>query len=148
MLAADGWFEAQVRALQQSLRTRCFALVEAANVHLRGLVTFRVPAAGMFLWCSLVAPATTAASLIDGMRQHGVCVLPGGFASVTKGATSTYVRLSYVINEEQYDEGTRRLARLVGGLAEPAGDAAVQTDRAEGDTSGQQPPATKRPRAV
>ena len=88
MLAADGWFEAQVRALQQSLRTRCFALVEAANVHLRGLVTFRVPAAGMFLWCSLVAPATTAASLIDGMRQHGVCVLPGGFASVTKGATN------------------------------------------------------------
>ena len=80
----------------------------------------------MFLWCSLLAPAPTTASLLAGMHEHSVCVLPGDFASVTKGATSTYVRLSYVLDEVQYDEGTRRFARLVAGLVKQAGEEAAE----------------------
>eukprot|EP00966_Prymnesium_polylepis_P130011 3006555-Prymnesium_polylepis.1 len=59
MLAAPGWFEAQVRALQQTLRARCLALVSASDEHLGGLVTYRVPPAGMFLWCTLAGSAPT-----------------------------------------------------------------------------------------
>ena len=53
------------------------------------LVSYRTPSAGMFLWCSLRVPAPSLARLLEGMREHGVCVLPGAFASASKGAAST-----------------------------------------------------------
>ncbi|KAL3896909.1 MAG: hypothetical protein SGPRY_013167, partial [Prymnesium sp.] len=119
MLAVDGWFESHVRALQLALRSRCLALIRQVEKHLKGLVTYNIPPAGMFLWCTLKAPAPHTERLLEAMRAHGVCVLPGSFASVTRSSSCANFRLSFVVEEEQYMEASCRLHRVVTGLATP-----------------------------
>jgi len=91
------------------------------DAHLKGLVTYRVPSAGMFLWCKLCATPPAVEGLIEAMRSHGVCVLPGAFASVDKASPSSHVRLSFVIDEEHYEAASFRLADMLGGLAASGG---------------------------
>ena len=55
MLAAPGWLLGHVTALQAAMRTRCLALLAAAEEHLGGVATWSVPQAGMFLWLTLAA---------------------------------------------------------------------------------------------
>jgi len=116
-----GGFEAHLRKLQSILRERCGALVAAADRHIGAeLATWERPRAGMFLWVRLKQPPTDDAQLLRLMQAQGVAVLPGSYCAAaerTKGEPCPYVRLSFVLDEDQYEEAMDRFARVLRGLA-------------------------------
>jgi len=123
--ALEAWgaagFEAHLLKLQSLLRDRCGALVAAAEQQLGGEVaSWERPRAGMFLWVRLKRPPADDAQLLDGMRAHGVAVLPGSYCRATPQAEDEpcpFVRLSFVVDEGEYPEAMKRLAEALQGLA-------------------------------
>lgn len=141
LLGSPGWLEAHVAALQRTMRSRCLALLCALDKHMRGLARWSPPAAGMFLWLRLAVPAPSRETLVEAMDAHGVVAVPGADCSVAgltqhdpalfhpsgDGAPNpqpggaagngcpqpcAYLRLSYVIDEAEYDGAARRLRAL------------------------------------
>ncbi|CAE8629352.1 unnamed protein product [Polarella glacialis] len=122
----DAGFEAHLRKLQSALRSRCDALVAAAEAHLGpaalgpgAAASWQRPQAGMFLWCRLANRQKTTEELVALMRQHGVAVMPGEFCSAAgseDGKQCPYLRLSFVASEGEYPEAMRRLGGLMQSL--------------------------------
>ena len=120
LLHTPGWLLAHVTSLQQAMRDRCAALLAAADSHLADLATWRPPQAGMFLWVELRAGREPAA-LLQAMKRLGVAVMPGeSSAAAPPPAGHRHFRLSYVIDEAEYEEGLRKVRQLVV-ETEPAG---------------------------
>lgn len=116
----DG-LDRHLRALQAALRSRCDALVAAAEEHLGDSAhVFQRPQAGMFLWVRLARCPESTEALLAAMRQHKVAVLPGSACSVAPRpqgqAEVPYVRLSFALGEEHYGEAARRFGGLAAGL--------------------------------
>lgn len=105
-------FECHLRSLQLALRKRCRALLRACEKHLDGWATWQVPSSGMFLWlhCTKLSQVSDD-QLLDRLRAHGVVVMPGSCCSARREEVP-FVRISFVMPENSYDEGMRRL-RLV-----------------------------------
>ncbi|MDC0525885.1 aminotransferase class I/II-fold pyridoxal phosphate-dependent enzyme [bacterium] len=114
MLATSGFLEAHVIALQTAMRTRCLAMVAAAETHLSGLAKWSVPNAGMFFWLEL-SREYDMARLAEGMRTYMIAVIPGEHFAADPRVNSgrRAVRLSYTIDVDLYDEAARKLAQLV-----------------------------------
>jgi hypothetical protein len=156
LLLSPGWLAAHVAALQRTMRSRCLALICALDLHMRGLASWATPSAGMFLWLKLDAPAPSREALVEAMREHAVVAVPGCDCSVaalthdffapgspTGGGSScgrlgrggpqpcAWLRLSYVIDEAEYDGAARRLRALAlslrGGEPAPSPDPSIGT---------------------
>lgn len=114
-------FEAHLCKLQAALRDRCDAMLAAVEEHLGGRAEWHRPQAGMFLWVRLLKPAADKEQLMALMREHSVAVFPGENCSA---AASTglgteicpYIRLSFVLPDDQYPEAIRRVGALVQAL--------------------------------
>ena len=153
MLERPGWLLSHVTSLQQAMRSRCAALLAAAEKHLAGVATWRPPHAGMFLWVELNAerepaallqvmlrtrqtlptPASTPARRVaptkpgrrrasvtwppgvwQAMRELGVAVMSGeNAAAEAPPAGRRHLRLTYVIDEDDYDAGVTKVRQLV-----------------------------------
>lgn len=113
--------EAHLHKLQSMLRDRCDALVAAAEQHIgRDLATWQRPRAGMFLWVRLQQPPADNDTLLQLMQANGVAVLPGNYCAAAAGAAAEpcgYVRLSFILGEDQYEEAMGRFAGVLRGLA-------------------------------
>ena len=113
LLHTPGWLLTHVTELQQAMRERCAALLLAADTHLSDLATWQPPQAGMFLWVELKA-AREPAALLGAMKRIGVAVMPGeSCAAAPPPAGHRHFRLSYVIDEDQYDVGLQKVRQLV-----------------------------------
>jgi len=100
---------AQVQALYRNRRD---VFIKAVDRHLKGLVEYTVPKAGMFLWMKLNGVNDTKA-IIDRIRDNLILLVPGQAFS-PNGTPSSYVRASFsVVSEENMDIAMERLAKLL-----------------------------------
>lgn len=117
LVRTPGWLLAHVTALQTSMRERCHALLAAAERHLSGAATWNTPQAGMFLWVELPSECEPR-PLLDAMRRAGVAMVPGeSCATAPPPAGRRHLRLTYVLDEADYDEGARKVCRVVTEMA-------------------------------
>ena len=113
MLATPGWLLKHVTNQQETMRKRCHALLAAAEQHLAGAATWTSPQAGMFLWVELDAARETA-GLLEAMKRIGVAVQPGEYcAAAPPPAGRRHIRLTYVLDEGDYEPALRKVRALV-----------------------------------
>jgi DNA-binding transcriptional MocR family regulator len=99
---------AQVQAERRAeLRPRRDQLVALLRTHLSDW-SFRVPAGGLSLWCTL--PRGNADEFAELAGRHGVTIVPGPALSVDEGNRRS-LRLVYAAPDEDLEEGVRRLAQ-------------------------------------
>jgi DNA-binding transcriptional MocR family regulator len=89
------------------LRPRRDHLVDLLGSHLPDW-SFRVPAGGLSLWCTL--PRGNAEEFAELAGRHGVVVVPGPALSVDEGNRRS-LRIVFAGPEADLDEGVRRLAQ-------------------------------------
>ena len=110
-------FELHVKQMQREYCRRARVASAAAERHLRGLATWRVPSAGMFLWASLSADlAPVADAALARARAAGVVVVPGAYAhcSGDRSRPCACFRLSFAgASDEALEEGIRRLGEAL-----------------------------------
>ncbi len=107
---ASGAFDDHVAFVTSELQRRRDAMVDALSVHCGDLGSWRVPAAGHFLWFEhTVDPVRLEASL----DEQGVHVVPGRYFAVG-GADPSAVRLAYSsLDVDTITEGIARLGRAL-----------------------------------
>lgn len=121
---------AHLLALRNAYRVKARAMVDALRRDASGLLTFRDPSGGMFVWATL-AGAQGVLTDIDWFafgRKYSVLALPG--EAFSDGGTEPYLRLSFANpGIEAIREGVRRLSaglvaemnlRRCAGLSAPA----------------------------
>lgn len=119
-------FDAHVRNLQETLRARGLAISSACKKHLHGVATWNVPDSGMFLWLRMLRKVPEDEELFKLMQDNGVVFVPGSMKAAARAnglkSVPPFARLSYVVQEEVYDEAVRRIRQLLDNL--PAIDSA------------------------
>lgn len=84
-----------------------------AEKHLTGYAEWNTPTAGMFLWIKLLGVEDSFSLIKDKAVAEKVILVPGS-SFIGGGEKTPYVRASYsTANEEQMDQGLKRLANLV-----------------------------------
>lgn len=102
-----------------ALRHNRDAMAEALERHLgsarsAGLIDWNSPSGGFFLSLTLPRPVASA-DLLECARDYGVTWTPMAFFHVAE-SPSRQIRLSFsYVNEEQIDEGVRRIAKWLNG---------------------------------
>lgn len=100
---------AQVQSLYKRRRD---LFIKAVDKHLKGLVEYSIPKAGMFLWIKVNGIEDTK-SIIDQIRDNLVLLVPGQAFS-PNGTPSQYLRASFsVVTEENMDVAMERLAQAL-----------------------------------
>lgn len=106
---ATGAYEPLLRSLGPFYRSRAEALQSALARHLEGEVDVVRPLGGLCVWATFRRRVDEEA-LVARAAREGVVVTPGSSLLVEE-STRTSVRLSFsLVDEEQIDEGVRRLA--------------------------------------
>ena len=88
---------------------------QAAERHLAGLATWKVPSAGMFFWFDLSPSGVTdsAPLILEKARDAKVLLAPGS-AFATTGGPSSFARAAFSIaSDGVIDEALRRLAAVL-----------------------------------
>mmetsp|Transcript_68627 Transcript_68627/g.108255 ORF Transcript_68627/g.108255 Transcript_68627/m.108255 type:complete len:450 (+) Transcript_68627:106-1455(+) len=115
----DDGLEKHLLKLQLELRDGCNALIKAAEEHLGSVATWTRPKAGMFLWVEMKQAPRDREQLLQLMQNNGIAVLPGEYcaASIDSEQRCSFIRLSFVLQDEHYPEAMKRLAKLVSHVA-------------------------------
>lgn len=113
---AGGHLDRHVKAARALYATRAAAMTAALARHLggtaRGAATWTTPRGGFYIWVTVPGADTTALAA-DAVR-HGTAYVPGA-PFYPDGRGRDQLRLSYSrADEEQVDEGIRRLAGVLG----------------------------------
>ncbi|KAF5838173.1 pyridoxal phosphate-dependent transferase [Dunaliella salina] len=114
MWGLDG-FEAFVRKQQAMYARRCAVASSAAREHLKGLVTFEEPTAGMFMWFKLTGLPDFGPEVVEELVAAKVVVVPGkpfwtAPSASDAGAPCPYFRTTFgSVKEDQLQEGFARL---------------------------------------
>jgi kynurenine/2-aminoadipate aminotransferase len=90
------------------------AFLRAAEKHLKGLATWIVPKAGMFVWLKVEGVADSK-GLVKGMVEKKVLMVPGfEFFPAPPEGGCPFVRAAYsTATEEQMDLAVSRLAEVI-----------------------------------
>ncbi|MGH2934540.1 MAG: PLP-dependent aminotransferase family protein [Gaiellaceae bacterium] len=117
---ARGDFEPNLVRVNDLLRARRDAMLEALEQHLAGEATWSRPEGGYFVWVDMAGGPETAA-VLPRAEQAGVPFVKGSdfFAGGSGGVHSLRLAFSYV-SPEQIGEGMARLAPLLVGSSVPA----------------------------
>ncbi|KAM9969397.1 hypothetical protein ACTFIR_001232 [Dictyostelium discoideum] len=88
-------------------------MIESIDKHLKGLVEFNIPSAGMFIWFKL--PVEDSKTLIfKNAVEKKILLVPGISFSTDSTKPSQFVRASYsTASKEQIDEAIKRFADLL-----------------------------------
>lgn len=115
----ETFFE-HTRKVSEFYRRKRDVFARGLEKHLTGLAEWTTPEAGMFFWIKLHLPSTPVAPEGDSERvikekalEAGVLALPGKSFFVL-GRATPYVRAAFsLLDENDVDEGLRRLAEVV-----------------------------------
>jgi 2-aminoadipate transaminase len=109
-LCRSGELERNIEFVNEALRARRDALVEALNEHIPE-AEFVAPAGGYFLWLDLNDDVDTT-ELLDAAKDEGVTFIAGPDFMLEGGANS--LRLSFApVTTDEIPEGVARLARAL-----------------------------------
>ncbi len=108
-------YHEQMKTVNAFYRSRRDVMQNAAEKHLTGLATWKVPSAGMFFWFDLSPSGVTdsAPLILDKARDALVLLAPGSAFATTEGP-STFARAAFSIaNDEVINEALRRFATVL-----------------------------------
>ena len=108
-------YHEQLNAVKEFYRSRREVMRQAAEEHLTGLATWKVPSGGMFFWFDLSPSGVTdsAPLILEKARDAKVLLAPGS-AFATTGGPSSFARAAFSIaSDEVIDEALRRLAAVL-----------------------------------
>jgi DNA-binding transcriptional MocR family regulator len=109
---ASGAHDRHVKRINPVYAARCAAMVDAVRRRLDGELVPMQPRGGHHVWARFTRPVDERRLFAEALR-HGVAFTPGGATGPDAGALSG-LRLSFsLLDEEQIDEGVRRLAAAV-----------------------------------
>ncbi|KAJ2825225.1 hypothetical protein IWW50_002949 [Coemansia erecta] len=123
----EGWDE-HLRMLRAAYVARRDLFVELAVTHLRGLVTFTAPTAGMYLWMRVdlgpaAADPTAMLRLLDAMKKCGVMMAPDMPFRVGPPAAPSehFLRAAFALAEtDMFEPALKRLAQAIVSIRECA----------------------------
>lgn len=111
-LARDGFLEQHVPVIRALYRERRDAMLAALEEYFPDNVTWTHPEGGLFLWVTVPAGIDTAQLLGDAL-EYRIAFVPGATFHANGGGENT-MRLSFSnVNQEQIEEGIRRLGKLL-----------------------------------
>ena len=108
-------YHEQLNTVKEFYRSRREVMRQAAERHLAGLATWKVPSAGMFFWFDLSPSGVTdsAPLILEKARDAKVLLAPGS-AFATTGGPSSFARAAFSIaSDGVIDEALRRLAAVL-----------------------------------
>lgn len=121
----DDGLDAHLRRVQGEYANRCFVLCKSAQTHLRGLASWTVPLAGMFVWMR-IDESTGVEDVRDvwtELQSAGVIVCPGSVMKSSadlplkkdgKVVSCRYIRVSFSsASIHDLNEGMVRLGRVL-----------------------------------
>ncbi|CAF0911209.1 unnamed protein product [Adineta ricciae] len=89
-------------------------MVNAIRKHLKGMVTFNEPKAGMFVWLKVNGVEDTRKLIYEKALAQEVLLLPGSAFFYDQSKTYPYVRVSYSISTpEQIETGMARFGKVL-----------------------------------
>ncbi|KAK9835444.1 hypothetical protein WJX74_000131 [Apatococcus lobatus] len=113
----ESGFEKYVLTMQAEYQRRAAVLQAAVEKELTGLVEWRKPTAGMFMWLKLLAGVRDADEVLPELAEAGVMVLPGRIAHCQGPRTPfpcPYIRLSFAsASDEDMQLAASRLADIL-----------------------------------
>ncbi|WP_045233972.1 PLP-dependent aminotransferase family protein [Deinococcus pimensis] len=109
----SGRLPGHIDRIREAYRERAEAMMASLERHLpEGVLTYRRPEGGMFLWASMAEGVDTMA-LVEKAVASGVIYVPG-IPFYSGNAPTHHMRLSFVtVTPEVIDEGVRRFASAV-----------------------------------
>ncbi|KAN0023297.1 hypothetical protein ACTFIU_011467 [Dictyostelium citrinum] len=89
-------------------------MIESIDRHLKGLVEFNIPSAGMFIWFKLLGVEDSKALIFKKAVEKKVLLVPGISFSTDPTKPSQFVRACFsTASKEQMDEAIKRFAELL-----------------------------------
>jgi 2-aminoadipate transaminase len=117
---ASGAHERHLRKISAIYARRCEAMLDSLARRLGDEASATKPRGGHHVWVTFHRGLEERLLIAEGLR-HGVSFTPGG-ATTVQGDGLTGLRLSFsLLNEEQIDEGVRRLAAAVRAVRRSSG---------------------------
>ena len=111
---AEQVYDSQAARVGAVYARRCRALLTAIDAHMPAGVSSTRPEGGMFTWVTLPPKVDTDDLLAQALREQAVAFVPGRPFSAAGGQNNS-LRLNFSLNaEDQLNEGTARLAELIG----------------------------------
>jgi 2-aminoadipate transaminase len=109
-------FEEHIQSIRDAYGRQCDVMINAIERQLPGEVRCTRPDGGMFLWATLPA-GMSAMELFPRAIEKGVAFVPGHAFHASGGGDNT-MRLNFSNSDEQrIEEGVRRLAAAIEGMA-------------------------------
>lgn len=113
VVSRPGFFESQLTSIRALYQAKATALVAALRSRLTGLVEFRQPEGGMFVWGHVTSSGTDTEELLALALDHGVAFVPGAAFAVTTSANQD-LRLSFATaSTGELGKGVERLSRVM-----------------------------------
>ncbi|CAF1131483.1 unnamed protein product [Rotaria sp. Silwood1] len=89
-------------------------MVNAINKHLKGMVTFNEPTAGMFIWLKINGIEDTRKLIYEKALRQEVLLLPGSAFFFDQSKSYPFVRVSYSLcTPEQIETGMARFGKVL-----------------------------------
>jgi 2-aminoadipate transaminase len=111
-LMREGFLEKHVPVIRALYRERRDAMLAALDEYFPDNVHWTHPEGGLFLWVTVPAGIDTAQLLSDAL-EYRIAFVPGAAFHANGGGENT-MRLSFSsVNQEQIEEGIRRLGKLL-----------------------------------
>ncbi|KAJ2720163.1 hypothetical protein GGI07_004766 [Coemansia sp. Benny D115] len=121
----SGW-EAHLQGLRTEYTMRRNRFVDMVEKHLKGLVEYTVPCAGMFLWMKInfgqaALDKSAMPRLLENMKKCGVMMAPGmPFSCTGPSPTDHYLRAAFALVEvEMFEPALARLAQAITAISGP-----------------------------
>ncbi|KAF2072486.1 hypothetical protein CYY_006195 [Polysphondylium violaceum] len=109
----ENW-DKHLLSIQNFYRQRRNTFISLIEKHLKGLVEYNAPTAGMFVWMKLNGVTDTKSLISEKAIEKKVLLVPGIAFYPDQTQPSPYVRASFsVATEEQMDEALKRLSSLI-----------------------------------
>ncbi|KAK5578532.1 hypothetical protein RB653_008204 [Dictyostelium firmibasis] len=103
-----------IQSIQRFYLEKRNQMIESIDRHLKGLVEFNVPSAGMFIWFKLLGVEDSKALIFKKAVEKKVLLVPGISFSTDLSKPSQYVRACFsTASKEQMDEAIKRFAELL-----------------------------------
>ncbi|KAN0029875.1 hypothetical protein ACTA71_008012 [Dictyostelium dimigraforme] len=107
-------WDQHIKSIQRFYLEKRNQMIDSIDRHLKGLVEFNIPSAGMFIWFKLLGVEDSKALIFKKAVEKKVLLVPGISFSTDPTKPSQYVRACFsTASKEQMDEAIKRFAELL-----------------------------------
>ncbi|XP_011311639.1 kynurenine/alpha-aminoadipate aminotransferase, mitochondrial [Fopius arisanus] len=107
-------FDSHIKRVQSFYKCQRDLMIRSMDKHLKGLVEWSVPKAGMFVWIKLNTKKNSLDLVMKELIPNGVFIIPGSAFDYDSPQSDSYLRLCYSFStEEQVDKAMEVLGTIL-----------------------------------